>query len=161
MRTFVAVLFLSFFGLSSFGHTTNVVKERSINHNYTTAQILYSNQTTGGSEITVLKPSKSSNSLSIELNCLEGMHSENLGLRVGSAYLAGEIHSAKSVICLLSMFNNEKNEGARIQAALSLLKIGDGRGIRAIEFASRHDSNDHVKRMCKHFYNYYLLNNKN
>lgn len=97
-------------------------------------------------------PIKSSNIAKIELNVLEGMNSDNTGLKVGSAYLAGEIKSIKSVIPLLKMFHSDVNEKVRIQAALSLLKIGDLRGIKAIEYASRFDDSKYVRDLCKKFY---------
>ena len=95
----------------------------------------------------------------IELNLVNGISSDNLGLKVSSANLAGEVKSKLSVIPLMKMFRIEKNNKARTAAALSLLKIGDARGIKVIEYASRFDDDSYVKSMCKMFYSYYLLTN--
>ena len=103
-------------------------------------------------------PVKGLNKQLVELNLVEGINSDNEGLKVSAAYLAGELKSSMSVIPLLKMFNTESNEKVRIAAALSLLKIGDPRGLKAIKFAYQHDSSQYVRDLCKGFYCCYILN---
>jgi len=94
----------------------------------------------------------------IETNLLIGISSENDGLKLSSINLAGDIKSDKSVIELLKVLNSDTNEKIRGAAALSLVKIGDERGIKAIEFASRFDNSTYVKKLCKMFFSYYVKN---
>ena len=64
----------------------------------------------------------------IEKNYLKGLHSNNFHLKVSCAYFLGEMKSEKALFPLMKMFRNEKNDGAKLVAAWSLLKIGDPRG---------------------------------
>lgn len=94
-------------------------------------------------------------------NLMNGIKSDNYGLRTSSAQLLGEFKADEAVIELLSMLHKEESEDARILAALSLLKINDSRGIYAIKQAVRFDKSDRVKRMCEKFYYHYLENRLN
>ena len=85
----------------------------------------------------------------IELNLLEGVKSDNLGLKVSAAYFLGERKSQKSVIPLMKILREDKSPEARIMAALSLFKIGDERGLFAVKQAIKFDDNDQVKKMCE------------
>ncbi|GAB4294491.1 MAG: hypothetical protein Kow0098_16060 [Ignavibacteriaceae bacterium] len=89
-------------------------------------------------------------------NLLKGLASDNLGLKVSSAYLLGEFESDKAVIPLLKVLHSEKNVEARVIAALSLYKIGDSRGIYAIKQAIRYDTSKRVNSLCEKFYFAYL-----
>ena len=92
---------------------------------------------------------------------LSGIDSDNGGLQAGCAYMLGEVECDKGVIPLLRVLHNDKREEARIIAALSLYKIGDSRGIFAIRQAIRFDDSKRVRRLCKIFYNAYLLKKGN
>jgi len=94
----------------------------------------------------------------IELNLINGINSDNSGLKLSSINLAGDLKAGGSVIDLLKVFNSNANEKVRGAAALSLVKIGDGRGIKAIEYASRFDESQYVKNLCKTFYSYHKKN---
>ena len=91
----------------------------------------------------------------------QGLVSENDGLKAGCAYMAGEIRCQKSVVCLLRILHNNPSEELRILAALSLYKIGDGRGIYAIKQAIKYDDSKRVQRMCEIFYKAYLQKSPN
>lgn len=95
---------------------------------------------------------------SAEINLLVGLESDNFGLKTSSAYLLGEIHSSKAVIPLMKILRSDKNEEARITAALALYKIGDARGIFAVKQAIRFDESDRVSKLCRKFYNSYVNN---
>lgn len=103
-----------------------------------------------------INPMRGLNKHLIELNLIEGINSDNEGLKVSAAYLAGEIKSDMSVIPLLRMFNSGANDKVRIAAALSLVKIGDPRGLKAIKFAFQYDDSKYVRNLCKIFYCCYL-----
>jgi HEAT repeat protein len=89
----------------------------------------------------------------IEENLLEGLQSDNLGLRISSAYYLGEYKSEKAVLPLVKMLHTEKEESARIQAALSLVKIGNAKGVFMVKQASRFDESKRVRNFCAKFYN--------
>lgn len=89
---------------------------------------------------------------------MNGIRSDNFGLRTSSAFLLGEFKSDEAVIELLSMLHNEESDDARIMAALSLLKIEDPRGIYAIKQAIKFDESERVQKMCEKFYYHFLDN---
>lgn len=89
-------------------------------------------------------------------NLLIGLNSNNFGLRTSSAFLLGEIKADEAVIPLMTMLRKEKNEDARIVAALALYKINDSRGVFAVKQAIQFDNSDRVKKMCSNFYNQIL-----
>jgi hypothetical protein len=82
----------------------------------------------------------------------QGLKSDNLGLKAGCAYMAGELCCQRSVINLLAILHNAPSEELRILAALSLYKIGDARGIYAIKRAVKYDKSKRVQRLCEIFY---------
>ena len=90
-----------------------------------------------------------------------GLNSDNEGLKAGCAYMAGEIHCQRSVVCLLKILHDNPSEELRILAALSLYKIGDARGIYAIKRAIKYDGSKRVQRMCGIFYKAYVQESPN
>ena len=66
---------------------------------------------------------------------MNGINSGNQGLRMSSAYFLGEFKCDEAVIPLMKILKSDDNEESRIMSALSLLKIGDSRGIFAIKQA--------------------------
>ncbi len=101
--------------------------------------------------------SKSFSKELVEKNLLIGLNSDNYGLRTSCAFYLGDYKSEKAVIPLLNMLHNEKDPAVRILAALSLMKIGDERGIYAVKKAIIYDDNESVKKMCRKFYEAYML----
>jgi HEAT repeat protein len=91
-------------------------------------------------------------------NLMIGLHSNNFGLRTSCAYMLGEIRAEQAVIPLMKMLRTEKNEDARIVAALSLYKINDSRGIFAVKQAIKFDDSERVRKLCFNFYNQTLRN---
>ncbi len=102
---------------------------------------------------------KSENKIeSIENNLLEGLNSDNLGLRISTAYYLGEYKSERALVPLIKMLNSEKEESGRIQAALSLIKIGDPKGAFMVKQAAKFDESAKVRNFCSKFYNAYSEN---
>ena len=89
-------------------------------------------------------------------NLLVGLNSDNEGLQSSSAFFLGEYNSREAVIPLMKILKNNSQEELRIQAALALFKIGDSRGIYAIERAIKFDQSKRVQEICSKFYNAYL-----
>lgn len=89
-------------------------------------------------------------------NLLNGLSSGNMGLMVSSAQFLAEYKSVRSVIPLMQMLHESENEESRIAAALSLVKIGDPRGVFAVRQAAHFDESEQVRSMCMKFYCAYL-----
>lgn len=91
----------------------------------------------------------------VEENLMIGLKSDNEGLQHSTAYQLGEFKAKGAVIDLMRMLHNEKQDAARILAALSLIKIGDARGVYAVMKAATYDKSPRVRRLCTIFYNAY------
>jgi len=93
-------------------------------------------------------------------NCIktliQGINSDNPGLRSGCIYMIGKLCCDRAVVTLLDILHNDPSEEMRILAALSLYKINDSRGIYAIKQAIRFDESERVSRLCETFYRAYL-----
>ena len=92
----------------------------------------------------------------IEQNYIQGVTSENQGLKVSSAYYLGEMKSSKAVIPLMRILREDNCEGARLAAALALVKIGDARGIYIVKKAVDFNDCEKVRKMAKHLYAAYI-----
>jgi hypothetical protein len=91
-----------------------------------------------------------------EATLLQGLTSDNEGLRESSAYMLGELKSDKAVIPLMGILRCESCSTARIVAALALCRIGDLRGVYAVKQAVQFDDNAAVQQRCAYFYNAYV-----
>jgi HEAT repeat protein len=88
----------------------------------------------------------------IEDNLMMGIESDNLGLKVSSAFYLGERKSKKAVIPLMDLLKGNNPAEAKIVAAVALFKIGDSRGIYALERAAEFDKDPKVRKICKIFH---------
>ncbi len=95
----------------------------------------------------------------IEQSYLSGLNSDNLGLKVSCAYFLGEIESQKAVIPLMKMLRSGETEQERLIAALSLVKIGDERGIYLVKRRAEFCKCERTRRLCKNLY-YAFYNSK-
>ncbi len=100
--------------------------------------------------------SRKINETQITQNLLIGIQSCNKGLCASCTYLIGELRCQKSTIPLLSLLHNAPCEEIRILAALSLIKIGDERGLYGVKRAAVFDESERVKRLCNLFYKAFL-----
>ncbi|MBI9071663.1 MAG: HEAT repeat domain-containing protein [Melioribacteraceae bacterium] len=97
----------------------------------------------------------------IEDNLLVGINSENFGLRVSSAYMLGELQSERAVNSLTKMLREETHEGAKLMAALSLIKIGTERSIYVVKSSVKFNDSERVRKMCEHLYTAYISKTHN
>ena len=104
-----------------------------------------------------IEKSKKIDKAQIETNLFNGLKSDNFGLKSSSAFMLGEIKSEKAIIPLMEILKSSDNESLRILAALSLMKIGDARGLFAVKRAARFDISERVRRLCRNFH-YAALN---
>lgn len=99
------------------------------------------------------------NKKAVENNLIEELNTTSttsLHSRVSTIYSLGEIKSSKALIPLLKILHDEKKVELRISAALSLIKIGDARGVYAVKQAAKFDDSPRVRRLCAIFYNAYV-----
>jgi len=89
---------------------------------------------------------------------LEGLESENLGLKTSCAYLIGELKLTEAIIPLMKLLREDESEKVRISAALALYKIGTPMSIYAVKQASKYDSSERVVKLAYGFYNEFLRN---
>ena len=87
---------------------------------------------------------------------INGIESQNTGLKTSSAYMIGELKITEAVIPLMKVMREDNNEDARIAAALSLYKLGTPFAMNAIRQAIRFDNSERVKKLCLRFYTDYL-----
>jgi len=87
---------------------------------------------------------------------LEGLASDNIGLKSSCAYMLGELKITDAIIPLMRMLHNEVNEELRIAAALALYKIGTPMSINAVKQAGRFDESKRVNKLAHNFYSEYL-----
>ena len=92
---------------------------------------------------------------------IEGLNSDNLGLKSSCAYMAGELQLSKAVIPLMRILHQDENDEMRIAAALALYKIGSPIAIHAVKQAVRFDDSERVSKLCASFYSEYLKNKIN
>jgi hypothetical protein len=85
-------------------------------------------------------------------NLIAGISSDNMGLKISSAYMLGEYQCNKAVLPLLKILKSDDREEARIAAAVALYKIDDSRGLFAVKQAVRFDSSERVKKICSLLY---------
>ncbi|MFZ0454721.1 MAG: HEAT repeat domain-containing protein [Ignavibacteriaceae bacterium] len=85
-----------------------------------------------------------------EANYLSAINSGNESLRINSAFMLGEMRSKKAVIPLMDMFRQDKDEGAKLVAALSLLKIGDARGMFLVKRSIELNENEGITIILRH-----------
>ncbi len=93
----------------------------------------------------------------VEANLLEGLKSDNCGLKISSAYYLGEMKSTKAVIPLMEMLRCNDNIDARIIAALSLTKIENARGIYMVKMGAKFNDSERIREKCDHFYKAFVM----
>jgi hypothetical protein len=87
---------------------------------------------------------------------MEGLTSDNLGLKSSCAYMLGELKVTEAIIPLMRILHNDVNEELRISAALALYKIGTPLSIHAVKQAGRFDESERVNKLAQNFYTEYL-----
>ncbi|MBU0558226.1 MAG: HEAT repeat domain-containing protein [Bacteroidetes bacterium] len=88
----------------------------------------------------------------IEKTLLAGLCSDNLGLKISSAYLLVEIKSKKAVQPLTIMLRDSKDERERLVAALALIKIDTDRRRYVVKQGCLLNNSQRVRERCKQLY---------
>ena len=91
---------------------------------------------------------------------IEGLKSDNTGLKTSCAYLLGELNVTEGIIPLMRLLRNDGSDEVRICAALALYKIGTPISIFAVKQAIRFDESERVSKLAAKFYYDYLRSNQ-
>ena len=86
----------------------------------------------------------------IEKSLLIGLNSDNLGLKISSAYMLGEIKSKNSIPELTTFIKKVDNDKARLTAILALLKIASSESNVAL---NQNDRNNEIDQLCERLMN--------
>jgi hypothetical protein len=89
----------------------------------------------------------------IEKCYLDGITSDNEGVRASAAMYLGYMKSEKAVLPLMKMLRDEKTEESRIVAALALIRIGDAQGVYMVGRTAQFNTSLRVQRVADKFYN--------
>jgi hypothetical protein len=89
---------------------------------------------------------------------INGVNSDNYGLRVSCAQMLGEFKVQSATNHLLNMLHSEDTEEARIVAALALYKIGSEKSLFAVKRAAIFDESQRVRKLCAGFYKDFMIN---
>ena len=94
-------------------------------------------------------------------NLIEGIKSDNNGVKRSSIYFAGKYRIAEAEDVLIEQLDREQNPSNRILIALVLYKLQSVDGILVVKNMAASDSNQKVRRMSTHIYNEYLKSDFN
>jgi HEAT repeats len=95
------------------------------------------------------KPGKWINWKNVEYNYVKDLKSDNIGVRISAANNIGEYHLEGAMGPLTDMLNSDKNEVARLAAALALARLGEPEAFEALEFAAKGNGNMDVAQFCR------------
>jgi len=91
-----------------------------------------------------------------EHNFMNGLKSENTGLRKSCIYFAGKYKISSAVLPLMAQLRKEKDIDTKILIALALYEIGDARGMYLVKVVSDNDDNMKVRKRCTAIYDRYV-----
>ena len=91
-------------------------------------------------------------------NLLNGIKSDNQGVKRSSIYYAGKYRIAETENALIDQLKKEKDPSTRILIALVLYEMGSNEGLMEVKNLSETDNDLHVRRMATQIYNEYLVN---
>jgi len=91
-------------------------------------------------------------------NLIDGIHSENDGVRRNSIYFAGYYKIVETEDALIDQLKKEKDPSTRILIALVLYELGSEEGLLEVKNLSENDKDAKVRRMTFQIYNEYLVN---
>ena len=89
-------------------------------------------------------------------NLLDGINSENDGVKRSSIYFAGHYRIAEAEEALIEQLKKELNPSNRILIALVLYELVSKDGLLEVKKLASNDDNLKVRRMSTHIYNEFL-----
>ena len=94
-------------------------------------------------------------------NLLDGIKSDNDGVKRSSIYFVGKYRITEAEEVLIEQLKEEQNPSNRILIAFVLYELGSEEGLLAVKKLADNDDNQKVRRMSTHIYNEYLTNDIN
>jgi len=88
-------------------------------------------------------------------NLINGINSENPGLRRSAVYLAGKYKIVEAAEVLLTALEKETDPSTKILIALALYNINEPAAMQAVYQLSLNEENPRVKRMFMNIYSEY------
>jgi len=89
-------------------------------------------------------------------NLLDGIKSENDGVKRSSIYFVGHYRIAEAEEALIEQLKKEQNPSNRILIALVLFELVSEDGLLEVKKLASNDDNLKVRRMSTHIYNKFL-----
>jgi len=91
-------------------------------------------------------------------NLLNGIESDNEGVKRSAIYFAGKYKIAEAEDALIAQLKKEQNPSTRILIALVLFEMGSDEGLMYVKKLSMEDADAKVRRMSTHIFYEYLQN---
>jgi HEAT repeat protein len=93
-------------------------------------------------------------------NLLDGIQSDNNGVKRTSIYYVGKYRIKEAGSVLLNQLLHESNPSNRILIALVLYELGSEEGLLEIKKLAKSDTDENVRRMSTHIYYEYISYDK-
>ena len=90
-------------------------------------------------------------------NLVNGIQSENEGVRESSIYFAGKYRFIDTEDALLNQLKVEKDSDIKVLIGLALFRMNSEKGMSELQKLSSNDENPRVRRMSLAIYNEYLV----
>jgi K+ transporter len=90
-------------------------------------------------------------------NLVNGIHSENQGVRESSIYFAGKYRFIDTEDALIDQLKVEKEPDIKVLIGLALFRMNSNKGMNELQKLALNDDNPRVRRMSLAIYNEYLV----
>jgi HEAT repeat protein len=90
-------------------------------------------------------------------NLVNGIQSENEGVRESSIYLAGQYRFIDTEDALIDQLKVEKDSDIKVLIGLALFRMNSDKGMNELQKLASNDENPRVRRMSLAIYNEYLV----
>ena len=90
-------------------------------------------------------------------NLVNGIHSENQGVRESSIYFAGKYRFIDTEDALIDQLKIEKDSDIKVLIGLALFRMNSNKGMNELQKLALSDDNPRVRRMSLAIYNEYLV----
>ena len=89
-------------------------------------------------------------------NLVNGIQSENKGVRESSIYIAGQYRFIDTEDALIEQLKVEKDSDIKVLIGLALFRMNSEKGMNELQRLASNDQNPRVRRMSMAIYNEYL-----
>ncbi len=92
-------------------------------------------------------------------NLIDGIHSENHGVRESTIYFAGQYRFIDTENALIEQLKVEKDSDIKVLIGLALFRMNSEKGMNELQKLASVDENPRVRRLSLAIYNEYLVSN--